>query len=254
MDEICVETRDGVLRVTIDRPEKRNALSQAMLARLGEVFAAAADNQDLRAAVLTGAGDSHFAAGGDLRELDGVRGEDAARAMAADSRAALDAIRRFPLPVVAALNGDALGGGAELALACDFRVLAAHAHIAFIQGRLKVSTAWGGGGDLAALVGPTAALRLLCRRERGGGAEALSLGLADAVAGDSESLEDVLAAFLSPLLDQAPQVLRAFKALTLAVRDGKPRAEIDAIESQRFLANWHHPDHWAAAAGALRKV
>ena len=77
----------------------------------------------------------------------------------------LDSIRRFPVPVVAALNGDALGGGAELAVACDMRVAATHARIGFVQGRLAITTGWGGGIDLAAIVGPSRALALLCRSD-----------------------------------------------------------------------------------------
>jgi len=84
-----------------------------------------------------------------------------------------------------------------------------------------------------------------------GAEEALALGLADAVA--AESLDDAVSGFLAPLLAQAPQVLRSFKALAMAARDGKPRAEIDAIEDDRLVANWQHSDHWAAAAGALKK-
>ncbi len=245
------EVRDGVLHVTVARPEKHNALSRAVLDRLRTVFGEAAADETLKAAVLSGAGDKSFAAGGDLRELDAVRSEAETRVMTVESRAALDAIRCFPVPVLAALNGDARGGGAELAVACDFRLFAGHARIGFIQGRLNVSTAWGGGGDLLALVGPTVALRLLCRAEMVGAEEALALGLADAVA--AESLDDAVSGFLAPLLAQAPQVLRSFKALAMAARDGKPRAEIDAIEDDRLVANWQHSDHWAAAAGALKK-
>jgi enoyl-CoA hydratase len=247
------EVRDGVLHVTVARPEKHNALSAAVLARLRTTFGEAAADESLKAAVLRGAGDKSFAAGGDLRELDAVRSEAETRAMTAGSRAALDAIRRFPVPVLAALNGDARGGGAELSVACDFRLFARHARIGFIQGRLNVSTAWGGGGDLLALLGPSVALRLLCRAEMVGAAEALRLGLADAVAKPDESLDDAIERYLAPLQAQAPHVLRSFKTLAMAARDGKPRAEIDAIEDDRLVANWRHPDHWAAAAGALKK-
>ena len=106
-----IEVDESILRVTIDRPEKRNALSRAVLAELGETFRAAAADQSLIAAVLQGAGDKSFAAGGDLKDLDSVRNRAQATEMADDAKRALDAVRRFPVPVVAAVNGDALGGG-----------------------------------------------------------------------------------------------------------------------------------------------
>ena len=84
--------------------------------------------------------DKSFAAGGDLKDLDGIRIRDDAATMSRDTRAAFDAIRAFPVPVVAALNGDALGDRAELAVACDFRVAAAHARIGFVQGRPGITT------------------------------------------------------------------------------------------------------------------
>jgi enoyl-CoA hydratase len=249
--EIVTASVDGILRVTINRPEKRNALSRSVLAELGQTFAAHATDERLLAAVLRGAGDKSFAAGGDLRDLSSIRTCDAAVAMAEQAKAALHAIRRFPVPVIAALNGDAMGGGAELAAACDFRVAAAHARIGFVQGRLNISTAWGGGVDLMKLVDPTTALRLLCRSDMLRGAEALSLGLIDAVADEGQELDGLLADFLAPLLRQTPQVIRAFKALALAARDGKPRAELDALETRLFAANWIHDDHWIAAEKIL---
>ena len=158
---VRVETRDAVMTVTIERPEKRNALSRAVLAELAAAFTDGARDESLKAAVVTGAGDISFAAGGDLRDLEQVRTLKDAAAMAEGAKQAFETIRRFPVPVVAALNGDALGGGAELAVACDFRVFAHHARIGFVQGRLNISTAWGGGVDLMRLVGPAIGLRLL---------------------------------------------------------------------------------------------
>jgi len=155
---VLVAPADGILRVTINRPEKRNALSRAVLDELGQVFAGHAPDEALRVAVLTAAGSHSFAAGGDLLDLAAVRTREGAAAMATQARTALDAIRRFPVPVVAALNGVALGGGAELAVACDLRIAAAHAGIGFVQGRLNIVTAWGGGIDLMRLLGPARGL------------------------------------------------------------------------------------------------
>ena len=179
---VVVATADGILRVTINRPEKRNALSRAVLDELGQVFAGHAADEALRVAVLTAAGSHSFAAGGDLRDLAAVRTREGAATMATQARSALDAIRRFPVPVVAALNGVALGGGAELAVACDLRIAAAHACIGFVQGRLNIATAWGGGIDLMRLLGPARGLAVLARSEVLGAAQALALGLVDAVA------------------------------------------------------------------------
>jgi enoyl-CoA hydratase len=243
---VIAEIADGVLNATINRPEKRNALSRALLAELKRVFSdfAAAG---LRVAVLRGAGDKSFAAGGDLHELSRVRTTGETRRMAEEARDALDAIRFFPVPVVAALNGDALGGGAELAVACDFRVAASHAHIGFIQGRLNIATAWGGGEDLMRLVGPAKALRLLAASERVDAVAARELGLVDAAGAPGESLQAVIDRFIAPFREQAPHVLRAFKALAIAFRKGQPAAPVREIETRHLVETWVHPDHWEAA-------
>lgn len=242
---------DGVLEVTINRPEKRNALSRAVLAELKSVFVDFASAEDLRVAVIRGAGEKSFAAGGDLRELAAVRTREEARRMADEAHDALDAIRSFPLPVVAALNGDALGGGAELAVACDFRVAAGHAHIGFIHGRLNIATAWGGGEDLMRLVGVSNALRLLAASERLDATAAQRIGLVNAVAAPDESLQAAIDRFIAPFRRQVPQVLRAFKALATAVRRGVAAAEIREIETCRLVGTWVHPDHWHAADNVL---
>jgi enoyl-CoA hydratase len=253
--ELLCERADGVVRVTLNRPEKRNALSRTLLSELREVFLTASGDKTLRLAILTGAADKSFAAGGDLRDLSSVRTEEEAREMSLDARGALDAIRAFPVPVVAALNGDALGGGAELAAACDFRVAAAHARIGFVQGRLAISTAWGGGVDIMTILGPTKALRLLATAQILRAREALDIGLVDAVAGEGSlegfDLDAATQAFAAPMLKQAPHVLRAFKALAIAARNGEGRAAIEAVENMRFARTWIHDDHWAAADAVL---
>ncbi len=251
MATLKIDSQDGVITVTINRPEKRNALSREVLAELAEMFTDAACDDGLKAAVVTGAGDKCFAAGGDLKDLEGIRTRKGAREMADDAKQAFEAIRRFLVPVVAALNGDALGGGAELAVACDFRVFAHHAHIGFVQGRLNISTAWGGGVDLMRLVGPAVGLRLLSRSELIDGPEAVAIDLGDAIASPDQPLDDLVADFLAPLKAQAPQALRAFKAMAIAARFGESRADMLRLETETFSETWVHDDHWAAAETLL---
>ncbi|HJP55219.1 MAG TPA: enoyl-CoA hydratase/isomerase family protein [Rhodospirillales bacterium] len=240
------DSQHGVITVTINRPEKRNALSCKVLAELAETFTAAAQDDGLKAAVVTGAGDKSFAAGGDLKDLEGIRTLDDAQAMADGAKQAFETIRRFPVPVIAALNGDALGGGAELAVACDFRIFADHAHIGFVQGRLNISTAWGGGVDLMRLVGPAVGLRLLSRVELITGPDAVAIGLGDATANPDQPLADLVADFLEPIKAQVPQALRAFKAMATAARFGESRADMLRLETETFSETWVHDDHWSA--------
>lgn len=249
-DLLLVERRGDRLHVTINRPAQRNALSLELLDRLGAAFRSHAADPSLKCAVLTAAGDRCFAAGGDLRELTVVRSEADTRAMSQRARATLDAIRRFPVPVVAALNGHALGGGAELALACDLRVATPAAELGFLQAQLHVTTAWGGGIDLLALLGPAKGLQLLLEARRIPAAEAQSLGLLQRVCGPDESLEQCTDAFLAPLLSRPVQVLRAFKALALETRLAL-HERLAALEEAGFTATWVHEDHWAAAERAL---
>ena len=116
---LAEECDGGVLRLTLNRPRQHNALSFALLEQLRETLEGYAGNAALKCVVITGAGGKSFCAGGDLHELDSMRSLDEAREISRIGRRALDAVRYFPVPVAAVLNGDALGGGAELALACD---------------------------------------------------------------------------------------------------------------------------------------
>jgi enoyl-CoA hydratase/carnithine racemase len=248
--DLLAEEAPGLLTLTVNRPEKFNPLSREVLGGLRERLAAAATRADLRCVVIRGAGNRYFAAGGDLRDLAAVRTEAQTEAMVEACRGALDAVRDCPVPVVAVLNGDAIGGGAELAVACDFRLMREGAHIGFIHGRLNITAAWGGGADLHALVGRARALRMTTRAELVPAGRALEWGLADAVAAEAD-LERTLQEFVAPILKQAPAVLRANKAQAIAARRHLSYDERRAIELDGLVETWVHPDHWAAVDRVL---
>jgi enoyl-CoA hydratase len=251
-DPLLVETTDRVLRLTINRPEKRNALSLTLLDSIGAALDAHAADEALACAIITAAGDRCFAAGGDLDELDAIRSVEQTEAMSKRGRKALDSVRHFPLPVVAGLNGLALGGGAELALACDYRVAVANAEIGFLQGQLNVTTAWGGGIDLIETIGYRAGMELLMTARRVPAPEAGAMGLIDRVCADDESLDAGLEAFLSPFLKRSHAVLRGYKALATAHRSAA-HDRLSGLEQQRFVATWTHPDHWSAVEKSRKR-
>lgn len=251
--ELVVDSREhGVTWITINRPRTHNALSRTVLSALAGAVRTATERSDVRCIVLRGAGDRYFAAGGDLVDLASVKTRAATRRMVDESAAALDAIRACPLPVIAYLNGDALGGGAELAVACDLRIAAPHARIAYIHGRMGITSAWGGGTDLCELVGSARAMHMMARCEPIDAGTALAWGLVDAIASDArgeKSVDD----FLAPLVELPPQVLRGIKAQTRAWRDGLPLGARRAVERDHIVTTWLGDDHWKAVARFLDK-
>ena len=237
---------NGLLRLTIDRPEHRNALSIATLNRIAEALQDHGANDRVKLVLIRGAGGLAFAAGGDIKEFDAFRSEAQARHMVTTGRRALGAVRDFPLPVVAFVNGVALGGGAELSVACDMRIAAPDARIGFIQGQLGLSTAWGGGIDLLDLVGSARALELVAQARVLRAPQALALGLIN------EIVEDEGAAFTAAMLGRAAHVLRAQKRLLSAPRR-RLHAELSELESDLHVANWIDDAHWRAVAAATQK-
>jgi enoyl-CoA hydratase/carnithine racemase len=238
--DVLVEPREhGLVRITVNRPHKHNALARPVLAQLREAVVAAGGDPDTRAVLLPGAGERFFAAGGDLGDLASVRDQPATLAMIEEAGAALEAIRHCPVPVIAYLNGDAIGGGAELAVACDMRLQSAHARIGFIQAKLAITSAWGGGPDLFELVGRSRALRMMTRCELIDAPTAQDWGLADAVIEDGAEGAGV-AAFLKPLLQCPPQVLRGIKAQAVAHRTGSGWQAHRAVEKDHLVRTCLH--------------
>ena len=253
MNHLLQDCENGILRVTINRPERRNALARDTLAELRDVFTGCVERDDLRLAIITGTGDQAFCAGGDLIDLDQTRDPASAEAFALVGTAALDAIRQFPVPTLAVLNGIAIGGGAELAVAADMRIAAAHARIGFVQSSLHISTAWGGGADLARLVGYACATELLSLGEVLDAASAAAAGLVNRVAAQGD-LEAHVDAFVAPLREREPGVMRAIKAQVLAERLGIPARDRRSGDQARFVDTWASDAHWRAADAFTRKA
>src|SRR2546425_9517135 len=180
MKDLRLEVDGGVATLLIDRPQARNALATQTMRELDETLGSI-QQSGARLLVIRGSGERAFCAGGDLKELEHMRSETAAAEMAQAMRATLDRIPRLPIPVIAALNGDAFGGGAELALACDFRVAAGHARIGFAQITLGLMPAWGASERLAALVGRGRALSMLITGRIMSATQAMALGLVEDV-------------------------------------------------------------------------
>jgi enoyl-CoA hydratase/carnithine racemase len=221
MSELVLVERDdrGVARVTLNRPEARNALSLATNRQLAEIAAELEADRAVRAVVLAGAGDKAFCAGADLKERKGVAAEDSGPYIDAIS-GGINAWARLSVPTVAAVNGFAFGGGMELALACDFRVASESAQFGLTEVRLGIMPGAGGSQRLPRLIGVARAKDLVLRGRRIGAAEALAVGLVSSVVPAAE-LDAAVDEIVTDLLACAPLSLRqAKKAIDRGVEVG----------------------------------
>ncbi len=205
---VRVAIQDRVALWTINRPERMNALSRATVRELGRLARELHGDPDVRAVVLTGSGERAFCAGADLKERRGMSEEDV-RDFLGLYRASFDAIDRLDKPVLAAINGVAFGGGLELALACDLRVMAPYAQIGLTEVSLAIIPGAGGTQRLTRIVGPAKAKELILLARRLDADEALSLGVVNAVADEDQSVLELAMSWASQLADSAPIAVRA---------------------------------------------
>jgi enoyl-CoA hydratase len=227
---VLVERRDAVTVVTINRPEARNALDAETMAGIGEAFVAAEEDTEVRAIVLTGAGDRAFCAGMDLRAFA------AGGAVIDESRPGLEVFtgRVYPKPIIAAVNGTAVAGGFELVLACDLAVVADHAKFGLPEVKRGLVAA-GGGTNLPRRIPLALALELALTGETFDAARALELGLVNRVVPGDRVLDEALA--LAGLIARnGPLALRVTKELMLAQAQGAGRDEIGAATAGVFAS------------------
>ena len=195
----------GVALITVNRPEKLNALSGAVVAELREAFERVASEGAIHAAIVTGAGEKAFVAGADINEISALSAVEA-RAFALGGQRALRILETCGKPSVAAVNGFALGGGLELAMACTVRFAAENARLGQPEVKLGLIPGYGGTQRLPRLVGRGRALELLLSGEPISAAEAHRIGLVNAVAPQADLLA-YSRAWLAKALANAPLAL-----------------------------------------------
>jgi len=246
---IVVERAGHVARVTIDNPERRNTLTEGMRTELAEAMAALDADATVRAIVLAGAGDRAFAAGGDVAELGRRTLEEQRRVM--ENGSVFAAVARVGLPIVAAINGVCLGGGLELALACDVRIAGSGARLG--QPEVALGLIPGGGGTqmLPRIVGMGHALHLILTGDAIDAAEAHRIGLVHEVVEPERVLaraEEVAAG----IARRGPVAVRAAKHATRRALE-LPLDEGRALERALFERCFASADRQEGVAAFLER-
>ena len=218
-DHVTVDAGD-VTTVTVDRPEKLNAMTPEVLDALAAAVEGTRD--ETRVLVLTGAGDRAFIAGADIERMR-TFGPMEAQAFAERGHRVADALETFPAPTVAAINGYAFGGGCEFALACDLRVASERAVIGQTEIDLGILPGWGGTQRLPRLVGDELARRMIFFGERIDAQDALEYGLVGDVVAHDE-LDDYVADLAADLAAKPRHALAAAKEALNLERRGDPEA------------------------------
>jgi enoyl-CoA hydratase len=205
---VLADIKERVAVLTINRPDKRNALNGPTRAALIAALDQLRTDDTVRVVAITGAGDKAFIAGADIGEFEGRSPVDQFRVMKGPS--VFDAVEAFPKPVIAMINGFALGGGCELAMACDFRVAADSAKLGQPEVNLGIIPGGGGTQRLPRLVGSGNAYKLLFTGEWIDAAEALRIGLVDEVVPAAQLRERVLA-LGKMIAEKSPVALQLIK-------------------------------------------
>jgi enoyl-CoA hydratase len=230
MSFVLVEKADRVAVVTLNRPEKLNALNNEVLRELEQAFASLEHDPDAGVVVLTGAGEKAFVAGADIAELKTLD-TAGARVQALRGQAVYQRIESFPKPVIAAVNGFALGGGCELALACHIRIASENAKFGLPEVSLGIIPGYGGTQRLPRLVGKGVALDLILSGEMASAADALRMGLVSRVVPQAE-LQATAGKLAKVILSRGPLALRSALA---AVNEGIEMPQEQGLQYEAAL-------------------
>lgn len=231
MPFIDFEQQDGVATVRLNRPEKLNSLTSEMILSLSDLFRGFASDSSLRAVILTGTGEKAFCVGTDIGEL-AERDEAEAQNISRRGQTLCDLIEQCPVPVIAALNGMAVGGGCEVALACHIRLAAANVRFSLPETRLAIMPGYGGTQRMPREVGRSRALEIMLGGREVSAADAERLGLINRIV----DAADLLTEAQSLAQDIAGLAPLAIRACLESVRVGLelPLEEGLAVETRLF--------------------
>ncbi|WP_042349042.1 enoyl-CoA hydratase/isomerase family protein [Bacillus massiliigorillae] len=238
------EINEGVCTLTINRIEKYNAINFGLINEFNQALEQMRTNDDVKMIVIRGAGEKAFCSGGDLSEFHALKTEVEAYSMLSQMGDVLYKLATFPKPTIAYVNGIAIGGGCEIAAACDIRIAHERAKMGFVQGNQGITTGWGGGTLLMERISPAQGFQLLWSASILPATEAKDAGyISEIIKEDSE-----LNAILQTFKEKQSGVLQAYKQMLVRkwnMTDLKKRME----EEIRLCAKlWESDEHHEAVA------
>jgi enoyl-CoA hydratase len=248
-DTLLLERSGKVTIITVNRPDKRNALNASVRREIVAALDALRDDDECRVVVLTGAGDKAFVAGADINEFAQRTALEQRAVM--NQRVVFEELADFPKPTIAFINGFALGGGCELALACDIRIAVRSARIG--QPEIKLGIIPGGGGTqrLPRLIGPGQALRLIYSGDLIAADEAARIGLVDILFDDADAREKTLQ-LAGNIATHSPVALRLAKNAVRAALESPLSAGL-RYERELFITAFGSEDKREGVAAFLEK-
>lgn len=256
MNENCLtERRDGFLIITLNRPEAKNAMNPQMVQGLCDVLAAAADDDEVRAVILTGA-DGYFCVGGDVKAMNEGSGRDAGfyerRKNLRDRMDASYHLHMMPKPTIAAIEGAAAGAGLSLAMACDFRITSDSAKLTTAFAKVGLSGDFGGTYFLTQILGTAKAKELYLLSPILSGKEAETIGLVNRAVEPGKALDEALS-FGAGLASGPTVALGRMKANLNLAAGGGSLVEVMDLEADNHTNSTETADHREAAAAFVEK-
>lgn len=236
---VRLDRRGAVAVLTIDRPEAANAFGPVAVAQFRAHLATIRADRSVAGLVVTGAGNRHFCSGGDVKTYAAYTGAEELNPVFDDARAVLDELDMIDVPTVAAINGVAIGGGLELALACDFRIARREATLSLPQVRMGIMPGWYAAERLLAICGRSNAKRMMLSGRRFTAEEALALGAVDEIT-DTDSV-DAAVAFLAQFEGADRRGIAGVKQVIREIADNGRDAGRN-LEREIFSGLWFHPE------------
>lgn len=230
---------------TINRPEKRNAIDYDVMNELEAALTEVQENTAIRGFVITGSGEQSFCSGGDLSVFHALHTKEDAYAMLSKMGNVLYKLMTLPVPTFAWINGTAIGGGCEIASACDQRWAVQHAKLGFVQGKLGITTGWGGASMLVEKVPHASAIKMLSSAKTFTAGEAMELGFIQKIVPsfDAKSIQEELAV--------SSAVLRSYKSTFITRWEQTLLKERMIAEIEKCSILWEQDEHHQAVNAFL---
>lgn len=241
----------GIVTLTVNRPGAKNAIDLETMRELSSFLDELDKDASVRALIVTGAGEEAFISGGDLKHFRSLTTVYDGRDMSLMMQSILNRLEALEIPVIAAINGYAFGGGCEVAVTCDFRIAEEHAKFGFRQIKMGIMSAWGGGQRLLRLVGRSEALRLMLTGDTIDAPEALRIGLVNRVVPKGGALA-AAKEMAGKIAENPVMSVRLIKRSVNEGRDMPLRAAI-AYEAEMLALLWGTDDHREAEAAFVEK-